>query len=196
MRAPAARLYLGAHAVEDLAERGMENRRLPLSFTRPWSFHPTRSLAPRGTGLLSDTGSHASVAIEAHPRASANAGLISRRRASPESHEQLGFRQCSQSHSSGAIVLGWMNGDPNLRPSQQDVHPPAPRRERARLVAGLILAGLGLAFALVNLRNVKVDWIVGNAHSPLILVIAVSVLIGVGIDRTSRARKRSKSPDA
>jgi uncharacterized integral membrane protein len=91
-----------------------------------------------------------------------------------------------------------MNSDPNLVPSEQDAHPSAPRRDRARLVAGLILGGLGLAFALVNLSNVKVDWIVGSAHSPLILVIAVSVLIGVGIDRVavSRARKRSKSPDA
>jgi uncharacterized integral membrane protein len=91
-----------------------------------------------------------------------------------------------------------MNRDPSPLPSQQDERPPAPRRERARLIAGLILGGVGLAFALVNLRGVKVDWIVGSAHSPLILVIAVSVLIGVGIDRivVSRARKRSKSPDA
>jgi uncharacterized integral membrane protein len=65
------------------------------------------------------------------------------------------------------------------------------------MVAGLILVGVGLAFALVNLGNVKVDWIVGSAHSPLILVIVVSVLIGAGIDRiaVSRARKRSKTPD-
>ena len=91
-----------------------------------------------------------------------------------------------------------MNLDPNLVPGKQDDDSPAPRRERARLIAGLILGGLGLAFALVNLRNVKVDWIVGGANSPLILVIAVSVLIGAGIDRiaVSRARKRSKSPDA
>lgn len=90
-----------------------------------------------------------------------------------------------------------MNRDPNLLPSQQDEKPPAPRRERARLIAGLILAGVALAFALVNLGNVKVDWIVGSAHSPLILVIAVSLLIGAGIDRiaVSRARKRSKTPD-
>jgi uncharacterized integral membrane protein len=90
-----------------------------------------------------------------------------------------------------------MNGDPDLLPSQHDEHPPAPRRERARLIAGVILGGLGLAFALVNLGNVKVDWILGSAHSPLILVIAVSVLIGVVIDRlaVSRARKR-KTPDA
>jgi uncharacterized integral membrane protein len=91
-----------------------------------------------------------------------------------------------------------MNPDPNQVPSQQDERAPASRRERARLIAGLILVGVGLAFALVNLRNVKVDWVVGSAHSPLILVIAVSVLIGVGIDRVavSRARKHSKPPDA
>jgi uncharacterized integral membrane protein len=91
-----------------------------------------------------------------------------------------------------------MSRDPNLLPSQEDEHRPAPRRQRARLTAGLILGGLGLAFALVNLGSVKVDWIVASAHSPLILVIVVSVLIGVGIDRVAvrRARKRSKSPDA
>jgi uncharacterized integral membrane protein len=91
-----------------------------------------------------------------------------------------------------------MNRDSDLANGQQGEQSPAPRRERARLVAGLILGGLGLAFALVNLRSVKVDWIVGSAHSPLILVVAVSVLIGVGIDRVavSRARKRSKSPEA
>jgi uncharacterized integral membrane protein len=90
-----------------------------------------------------------------------------------------------------------MDADPNTAPSKQDARTLAPRRDRARLVAGLILAGVGLAFALVNLGNVKVDWIVGSAHSPLILVIVVSVLIGAGIDRiaVSRARKRSKTPD-
>ena len=91
-----------------------------------------------------------------------------------------------------------MQGDPNLPSGQRDDSPPATRRDRARLSAGLILVGVGLAFALLNLRNVKVDWILGSAHSPLILVIAVSILIGVGIDRiaVTRARKRSKSPDA
>jgi uncharacterized integral membrane protein len=101
-------------------------------------------------------------------------------------------------HASSAIVLVRMNRDPNLLPSEHEERRPAPRRERARLIAGLILGGLGLAFALVNLSNVKVDWIVGSAHSPLILVIVVSVLIGVGIDRVavSRSRRRGKPPDA
>ena len=94
-----------------------------------------------------------------------------------------------------------MDHDPDLLPGQQDKHPPARRSVRPQLIAGLILGGVGLAFALVNLSNVKVDWIVGSAHSPLILVIVVSVLIGMGIDRllVSRARRRSKPskpPDA
>ena len=91
-----------------------------------------------------------------------------------------------------------MSRDPDPLPSQQGEHQPARRRERARLTVGVILGALGLAFALVNLGNVKVDWIVGSAHSPLILVIVVSVLIGAGIDRVAarRARKRTKSPDA
>ncbi len=91
-----------------------------------------------------------------------------------------------------------MEGDQNLLPEQESAQPPARRRDQARLTAGLILGGLGLVFALINLGDVKVDWIVGSAHSPLILVIVVSVLIGVGIDRVvvRRARKRAKPPDA
>jgi uncharacterized integral membrane protein len=91
-----------------------------------------------------------------------------------------------------------MSLDPNQLPSQQEERRPARRRERARLTAAGVLGALVVAFAVVNLSNVKVDWIVGSAHSPLILVIAVSVLIGAGIDRLAvrRARTRSKSPDA
>jgi uncharacterized integral membrane protein len=90
-----------------------------------------------------------------------------------------------------------MDDDQNLLPEQEKVKPPARRRDQARLTAGLILGGLGLVFALVNLSDVKVDWIVGSAHSPLILVIAVSILIGIGVDRivVRRARKRAKPPD-
>jgi uncharacterized integral membrane protein len=90
-----------------------------------------------------------------------------------------------------------MDPDQDVLPEQQNVQPPARRRDQARLTAGLILGGLGLVFALINLGDVKVDWIVGSAHSPLILVIVVSVLIGIGIDRVvvRRARKRAKPPD-
>jgi uncharacterized integral membrane protein len=89
-----------------------------------------------------------------------------------------------------------MASDPNLLPGQPDSTErlPAQRRERARLVAMAILGGLGTAFALVNLGDVKVNWIVGSARSPLILVILVCVLLGVLLDRVviSRQRKRKQ----
>jgi len=71
---------------------------------------------------------------------------------------------------------------------------PAQRRDRARLVALAIVGGLGAAFALVNFDNVKVDWIVGSAKTPLIIVIVVCVALGAGIDRVvvSRQRKRKQ----
>ena len=43
----------------------------------------------------------------------------------------------------------------------------------------LVLAGLFIAFALLNLTDVRVDWILGSGRAPLIIVIIVSLLIGV-----------------
>jgi uncharacterized integral membrane protein len=42
----------------------------------------------------------------------------------------------------------------------------------------LVLGALGAAFALLNLDEVAVNWIVGTWRTPLIIVIAVSVLVG------------------
>jgi len=43
----------------------------------------------------------------------------------------------------------------------------------------VVLAILITLFAVFNLRDVKVDWIVGSGHAPLIIVIVISVLIGI-----------------
>jgi uncharacterized integral membrane protein len=51
-------------------------------------------------------------------------------------------------------------------------------RERARTIALVVLAILMTLFAVLNLKDVKVDWIVGSGKAPLIIVIVVSVLIG------------------
>lgn len=59
--------------------------------------------------------------------------------------------------------------------------PERTRRQQARLVVGLVLSGLGVAFALLNLDEVGVNWIVGTWDTPLIVVIAVSVLVGAGL---------------
>jgi uncharacterized integral membrane protein len=66
-------------------------------------------------------------------------------------------------------------------------------RELARPFALVLLAVLIIVFAVVNLGQVKVDWIFGSGHAPLIIVIVISLVVGAVIthftDRLSRWRK-------
>lgn len=50
-----------------------------------------------------------------------------------------------------------------------------------RQIAALVLAALGVAFAVANFDEVKVNWFLGNWRTPLIVVIAVSMLIGAAL---------------
>jgi uncharacterized integral membrane protein len=52
-------------------------------------------------------------------------------------------------------------------------------RERARMVAMVLLAILITLFAVLNLEQVEVNWILGSGHAPLIIVIVISLLVGV-----------------
>jgi uncharacterized integral membrane protein len=52
------------------------------------------------------------------------------------------------------------------------------RKEKARLVVAGTLGGLTVAFGLLNLNQVEVNWILGTWETPLILVIAISLLVG------------------
>jgi uncharacterized integral membrane protein len=59
---------------------------------------------------------------------------------------------------------------------------PAKRRSRGELArsgALVVLAILITLFAVFNVKEVKVDWIVGSASAPLIIVIVVSLLVGI-----------------
>jgi uncharacterized integral membrane protein len=74
------------------------------------------------------------------------------------------------------------------------------RAEQARLVLAGLIGGLTVAFCLLNLGRVEVDWILGTWQTPLILVIAVSLLVGAGGGyaygrRGRRARKGSSAGD-
>ncbi len=66
------------------------------------------------------------------------------------------------------------------------------RRERVRLVGAGVLGALLVAFALLNLDAVEVNWLLGTWSTPLIVVILVATLFGMGIDRVlvRRSRKR------
>ena len=50
-----------------------------------------------------------------------------------------------------------------------------------RQVAVIVLAGVGGVFAALNLDEVDVNWILGTWSTPLIVVIALSILIGAGL---------------
>jgi uncharacterized integral membrane protein len=72
--------------------------------------------------------------------------------------------------------------------SDQAVDRPA---ARSRPIAALVLSGLGVLFAVLNVDEVDVNWILGTWSTPLIVVIAVSMVIGVGLGFLV-ARRRSR----
>jgi uncharacterized integral membrane protein len=66
------------------------------------------------------------------------------------------------------------------------------RTAGTRTAAAAILGGIAAVFAVINLDDVEVDWLVGSWQTPLIVVIVISMLLGAGLDRllVRRARKR------
>jgi uncharacterized integral membrane protein len=62
------------------------------------------------------------------------------------------------------------------------------RREQGRTAALVILAVAITLFAVLNTNKVKVDWIFGSGHAPLIIVIVISLLVGVLITRFADRR--------
>lgn len=64
------------------------------------------------------------------------------------------------------------------------------RRERARVVGLVVLAGLGVLFAVLNFDEVDVNWLLGTWSTPLIIVIAISFLLGTGVGMLASRRRR------
>ena len=70
----------------------------------------------------------------------------------------------------------------------------AERRDRARLIAAGVIGALIAVFAIVNLDQVKVHWLIATGKTPLILVIGVAFLLGIVADRLAiRARRKRQS---
>ena len=63
-----------------------------------------------------------------------------------------------------------------------------------RVAGAAVLGGIAAVFAVINLDDVEVDWLIGSWQTPLIVVIVVSMLLGAGLDRllVRRARKRKR----
>ena len=74
---------------------------------------------------------------------------------------------------------------------QRERRTEAGARDNSRLLAAAILGALGTVFAVVNLDEVEVNWVFGKAESPLIAVIALSLVLGFALG-TLLARRRAK----
>ena len=68
-------------------------------------------------------------------------------------------------------------------------HPQRSRRERTRLVVVAGVSALAALFAVLNLDEVEVNWIVGTFDTPLIVVIAVSILVGAALGYAAARRR-------
>jgi uncharacterized integral membrane protein len=54
-------------------------------------------------------------------------------------------------------------------------------RERARTVGAVALGALAALFAVLNLDEVDVNWILGTWSTPLIVVVALTFVLGAGV---------------
>jgi uncharacterized integral membrane protein len=71
----------------------------------------------------------------------------------------------------------------------RDASPQRSRKDRARLIAAASVSAVVALFAVLNLDEVEVNWIVGKFDTPLIVVVAVSVLIGAGLGYLAARRR-------
>ncbi|HEY5194887.1 MAG TPA: lipopolysaccharide assembly protein LapA domain-containing protein [Solirubrobacteraceae bacterium] len=61
-------------------------------------------------------------------------------------------------------------------------HAPVSKRSRRELARTGILVALAILmtlFAVLNVKDVEVNWIFGKSSTPLIIVIVVSLLVGI-----------------
>ena len=63
-----------------------------------------------------------------------------------------------------------------------------------RQVAVVVLASVGGLFAVLNFDEVEVNWILGTWSTPLIVVIALSMLVGAALALLA-VRRRGGSRD-
>jgi uncharacterized integral membrane protein len=69
------------------------------------------------------------------------------------------------------------------------------KRNRSRQIVVIALVALGVLFAVLNLDEVSVNWIVGTWRTPLIVVIAASMLVGAAAGYLV-GRRRERPPSA
>jgi uncharacterized integral membrane protein len=80
----------------------------------------------------------------------------------------------------------------STRTEQVDAGSRRSRRELARTIAFVVLAVLMTLFAVLNVKEVEVNWIFGSSQAPLIIVIVVSLLVGILLTHFAELRWRRR----
>jgi uncharacterized integral membrane protein len=84
---------------------------------------------------------------------------------------------------------------PSSPRGRREVDKSRSRRENVRLVAAATVSALAALFAVLNLEEVEVNWIIGTWDTPLIVVVALSMVLGAGLGfLVARRRSSTKSP--
>jgi uncharacterized integral membrane protein len=79
--------------------------------------------------------------------------------------------------------------DPDLPPPAAAEHS---RRDRARLIGGVVVAVVALAFILSNTQKVKIHWVLGTTQTPMIIALAVTLLLGIGLGWFAARQERRR----
>ena len=79
-------------------------------------------------------------------------------------------------------------------PQQKDERAPERRnkRELARTGVLVVLAIYFTLFAVLNVDDVKVNWVIGSGRAPLIIVIVISLLVGIVLTYAAERRTKRK----
>ena len=118
-----------------------------------------------------------------------------RRATSSATRRALGARRCSVAAAgpsrAGSIASAMTDAAPT-RPSSAAT-PGRSSAETTRLAVALVAGALIAVFAVLNTDEVEVNWIIGTAKTPLIIVIVVSLAGRRGASATS---SRAAGPSA
>ena len=91
------------------------------------------------------------------------------------------------------MIRAVMSDDlPSSPRGRREVDKPRSRREGVRLVAVATVSALAALFAVLNLEEVEVNWIIGTWDTPLIVVVALALVLGAGLGFLA-ARRRSST---
>jgi uncharacterized integral membrane protein len=75
---------------------------------------------------------------------------------------------------------------------QQKARAHSEAADRRRTIAAAVLGGLIVLFAVLNLDEVEVNWIVATWETPLIVVIAVALAIGGALGYLVSVRRKGR----